>query len=1411
MLWVGAFAACEVQAQPTVIHDYEFTTGVDSSLWCDMTGSTPWLAVAPASGFTSEIVIPLPFTFSIWNRDFNAVTAYVDGSILFSRQVMSSPTSWFPDQVNRLEPVTSGVFGYRCTQGMVWLNTKVLNPDSVGRRVAVIQLNADPGSATPLYWQVHLSEEDNSVTVVYGDDMGHAPVAADVGLMLDTNHVVVVNQTSHTASAQRMGATPVSWPGQYRFYRYTPTSMLCVTPTGLRIGQISPDGTSVRMLWHGCSLYPSYRVEYGQPGFAEGTGTTVVVHDSSLLIENLTPEENIEVRVYANCSNPVSGPDSSGISDYVSMVVYLERVEPAEIHGYVFTTGVSSDLWFDVPDSLDLWSGEYYHFPFPVFLYDRNYYRQYVCRFGSLFFNADNPWCYDCYFTNERLSPYYYGSGVYGIFGYYNPSGPFFVNVPMQIVCLNPDSVGHRIVVVKQNHPKPIISNSWQVQLREEDHSVTMVYGEYFYHENSPYVIGIQFDSNRYAVVNQDDHTVSDRFDGVSRYSWPGQYRYYRFVPLDTLCPQPVLSVRGVSLNSNKTRLIWESCPFHTSFSVEYGPAGFAEGSGTRVTTNDTTLLLEGLLPDVDYEARVTALCPYGNTGYANLVFRTPCNDPPGNQIYFANIYADSVKCSTGTVFSPSNSASPPDRVDYGCRSVVSRHTVHYDNSETEYDYYPRRHALPHPVPDGFCSSVRLGSWSLRATDEQESITYPLTVDTNQFDLIIVRFTAVSRVGYGTTLDHPAFSWEITDSLGNSLGDCYHGSYVADTAGLSIHYASIFRVWGDWRAVGLDLAPLHGQRVFLTLSNYGYDYYVSYSYLPCYSYFTLQSATKRIRAESCGDGTSGTFHAPKGFVYRWYSMADTAVTLSTADSLYVTAPGEYGCHVTSLLCPDSGGFYLRSFAGGRYPVAAFDVQPLDSCGSVVHFVNRSVIARDSARLLLTSSPCEDYRWVVDDSVFSTLDNPTFSLGEGVHTVRLYAMLANGACVDSAIRTYPVVFRHDTLEVAVCEGVSYFFFGQELTEAGDYVHVGDCRHTTLHLRVNPVYVTQAYDTFPTGEYYLFDGVRYRRPGVYTRVYSTVEGCDSTVTLHLSSIAVTDTAVCSSSLPVVWQGVSIDSEGSDTLRFACGEGTDSIVVLNVHVLQPPVPSLDPEFFCRMPGGYSVVLPDSLCFLWDSQPVDTALPAGWWRGGGEAAVLLLFPTDTTTYYLTAVLCDTVPCPWHDTLLLTPVAAVEARLGVSPPQLDEGNLDLTAVDLTTQSHARQWYVDSVLHPSQDSVIFYRVSSPCDSVRVMLVANTDVCTDTAYAAVPVKIQSLWFPNVFTPDAPTNNLFRGYGVKVKDYELRVYTRWGDCIFRTRNINEGWDGTYLGVRSPVSAYLYVCRYTTLDGNPRTVYGTVALLR
>ena len=1385
----------------TVVNDYVFSTGVDSSLWVDMTVSTPWQ-------ISGEVPIPLPFTFSIWNRDYDEVVVYPDGSMLFHCQMRSAPEVYFPDSVRRIQPVTSGLFGYRNASGLLMMQSTCLNLGVAGSQVWVMEMRNENVGGYTRYWQIRVAEEDNSLTVVYGPGTPGS-YTADIGLMLDTGHVVVVNPSGHTVSPTSEGRNRTVWPGRYRWYRFEPAATLCATPTGLHIGEIAPDGTSVRMLWNRCSFYSGFRVEYGAPGFAEGTGTAAVVADTSMLIDGQTPESDVEVRVYGICGDTSSG--------YVSQVVHLERVVPSRLHGYVFTTGLNSQLWCDMSGRTSTDVG-YHNLPFPVFVYDRFFYRQFVTG-GPIVFNNVNPYTpYPSFPDMEPRRWYDTVEQIMAVYGFHNLSSGNGQS-QVKIKCINPDSVGHRVLVVEQSRVKGCISDPLQVQLREDDHSVTIVYGEQQFPIDGASAVGMMFDTNRVAYIDQENHTVSPTYDGVERAAWPGQFRYYRFVPEDSLCPDPVLKVRGVSLTSDRTRLIWERCPYHNEFLVEYGPEGFAEGTGTRVTTTDTSLLLEGLLPEVDYEARVTALCPYGNTGWSSLVFRTPCHMPRGNRLHFANLYADSVKCCTGSYGFPSTALSSPNRVDYGPRSVYSRHTTHYDSVHhsyldgRNYNYYG--YSLPRPIPDGFCSSVKLGRYLgySGVGPQQESITYTLVVDTNQYELLILHYALAQTLTKWLPDSKPRFVLDITDSAGNPLPGCFYNDFITEDLFQWSSNINYLNYWSGWDAAGVDLAPLHGRTIHVTLSHFdGYHAGLYNSdYLHGYAYFTLETARKRIVAESCGDGEENVFHAPKGFTYRWYKADAPNTTLSTAETLHVTVPGEYKCRLATRLGDQVCGFDLTAYAGGRYPVAAFAMQPLDSCGSLRRFSNQSVVSQDEDRTQLTTLPCDEYLWDFGDGGTSTDENPVHRFAEGSHTVTLYAMLAGGDCVDSVSQMFSVVLQHDTIVDSICSGQEYDFFGRRLTEAGVYTHVAGCQHSTLFLKVNPVFSTSVADTFATGEYYLHDGVRYRQPGIYTRLYTSVGGCDSTVTLHLSCIAFRDTTVCASSLPYVWHGVTFSGEGTDTVRYAAEHGADSIEVLTLHVVDQPELLLQPEAFCRYPGGYSLVLPYGLCYLWASEPRDTSLPAGWVRGSEMELPLRLCPRDTTRYTLMAQYCDSTPCPWRGVMLLAPVAGVEARLGVTPPQLTEDNFELTAVDLYPNPHERMWFINGTSVLSTDSFIVYRASPSEDSVRVMLVVTTPDCSDTAFASVPVKIQSLWFPNVFTPGEASNNLFRGYGVNVRDYDLKIFTRWGDCIFHTNNIDECWNGTYRGVPSPASAYVYLCRYTTLDGEPRVLSGTVTLLR
>ena len=1173
----SCFLFSTVQAQPTTIHGYEFTTGVDASVWYDMSVSTPWV-------YGSSVIYSLPFSFFMWNRDYTSICVYPDGSLTFSQSLQSRPYSFFPNQVGLLGTDLAGIFGYKNTYmvgpfvppNLEYMKTAEFNSgsDTSGHRVVVIQLGDYSSGTIANRFQIQLREEDNSITIVYGERMFVGSTPVSIGLLFDTNHMAIVNQNSHTVSDHASATAPTSWPGQYRYYRFVPSDSLCPKPVGVTAETVWESDNDVRLTWEVSSMIDSFRVEYGAAGFAEGGGTSILVQGSTVTLQNLHTTDSIEARVYAHC------------------------------------------------------------------------------RYG------------------------------------------------------------------------------------ESDYSSTTF----------------------------------------------------------STCPAPTgLRVANVTLTSDDLRLWWDSMPRYHGYRVEYGSPGFAEGTGTTLSVNTASVVLQGLPPNEDIEARVYAACAYGESDYASILYHTPCALSDNNKIHYASLYSDEVKCCTGSFHDPATVSSPANIVDFGSDSSESRHTVHTDTSERD----PRTGFLLRTVPEGFCSSVRLGNWL--GGGEQESIFYTLDIDTNNYDLLILRYALVEQQPNHDPWDQPHFDLDIRTPSGESISPCYHGNFVSgDLSGWSTGAMSDI-LWRDWDAVGVDLTPLHGQTIVVSLSNYDCAYTAHYGY----AYFTLQSGTKRILAESCGDAIVNTFRAPEGFSYRWYSMSDTATTLSTADTLHVTTAGDYGCHVTYQLSNQVCGFNLSTYAGGRYPVAAFVVQSMDSCGVQTRLVNQSVIARDSARTQLTDFPCDEYLWIIDDSITSTTSSPTLRFDEGTHTVTLYAVLANGACIDSITQSFTVAIQRDTIRAAICKGSGYRFFGQTLFEAGEYRHLTDCHHTVLYLEVKPVYDLQVYDTFLLGSTYQFDGTHYSQPELYTLNYTTVRGCDSTIKLYLSCMDVRDTVVCSTSLPLEWGGVVFVEAGSDTLHHIITEGVDNIVVQNLQVLEPPVLDVVPELYCHEQGGYLLSLPDTLCYLWASSPTDSMLSP-------SQDPILLSPTDTTSYYLTIDRCDTVPCPLHDTLLLTPVSAVDARLAVFPIRLDEDNLNFTAIDLTAQPHERQWYFNSLQFPASDSMVEYHASVSDDSVLVMLVTNTDVCTDTAITSVLVRIQTLWFPNVFTPRATENNLFRGYGTQVRDYDLRVYSRWANCIFHTSDINEGWDGTYRGKECPVGAYLYICHYTSLEGELQTASGVVTLL-
>lgn len=86
------------------------------------------------------------------------------------------------------------------------------------------------------------------------------------------------------------------------------------------------------------------------------------------------------------------------------------------------------------------------------------------------------------------------------------------------------------------------------------------------------------------------------------------------------------------------------------------------------------------------------------------------------------------------------------------------------------------------------------------------------------------------------------------------------------------------------------------------------------------------------------------------------------------------------------------------------------------------------------------------------------------------------------------------------------------------------------------------------------------------------------------------------------------------------------------------------------------------------------------------------------------------------------------------------------------------------------------------------------------------------FPQAFTPNFDRlNDEFKGFVHHFTSFELVVYNRWGQEVFRSDNKYNGWDGTFQGKECPSGVYSWSLRGQDESGEKVKKAGTVTLLR
>jgi gliding motility-associated-like protein len=173
-------------------------------------------------------------------------------------------------------------------------------------------------------------------------------------------------------------------------------------------------------------------------------------------------------------------------------------------------------------------------------------------------------------------------------------------------------------------------------------------------------------------------------------------------------------------------------------------------------------------------------------------------------------------------------------------------------------------------------------------------------------------------------------------------------------------------------------------------------------------------------------------------------------------------------------------------------------------------------------------------------------------------------------------------------------------------------------------------------------------------------------------------------------------------------------------------------------------------------------------------------------------------------------------ARFAYSPDDLDNFRPEVQFSDLSSGASRWEWSVEGQRFSVAQHPAYTFRDTGLQAVQ-LIVTHPNGCRDTARQHLDVVPKVTYFlPNAFSPnDDAVNDLFIGKGFLrgLRSFEMSIWNRWGEEVFRTDDPAVGWNGKKQNGGQPLPEGVYVClvRYVGPRGEQVELRGQAALLR
>lgn len=261
---------------------------------------------------------------------------------------------------------------------------------------------------------------------------------------------------------------------------------------------------------------------------------------------------------------------------------------------------------------------------------------------------------------------------------------------------------------------------------------------------------------------------------------------------------------------------------------------------------------------------------------------------------------------------------------------------------------------------------------------------------------------------------------------------------------------------------------------------------------------------------------------------------------------------------------------------------------------------------------------------------------------------------------------------------------------------------------------------------------------------------------------------------------------------TVTNACGSVTDSITVF-VH-------QAEGQAF-----GDTTVCPDNTAFLSAEGGVYYV-----WRPGkfvnsvnNETGTAVVNPDKPRAFVVT--LTDSLGCKTKDTVYVDHYPIPEVDVGEDQLIDENGN------NLFTENQGISYLWEPSYALSCDTCPATLAYPDTTTTYTLTLTDENGCVNSDNITIFVY-SSFYVPNTFTPDGDgKNDVFYAYGTRIVEFEMDIYNRWGEHLFHSDDINEGWDGVYNGSVVKTGTYVWKIFYEESDGKRNIIYGNVNVLK